>query len=140
MPFVTFMLTSLLVESDRVITGQEKYNMATFMVIFLLVTIEVMVIKVVTAESEREEDNMRERSLAVYFDDDNWICVRINLQVLFFLGAILWIKWLFLVNCIYFFIGNFPKFNFEILLYTNCLYNFSLFKEKSCLREKINNL
>lgn len=55
-------------ESDRVIPGQEKYNMATFMVIFLLVTIEVMVIKVVTAESEREEENVRGRT--VYFDDD----------------------------------------------------------------------
>ncbi|OXU29167.1 hypothetical protein TSAR_006035 [Trichomalopsis sarcophagae] len=63
--FASSILTSMLLESDRVVSGQERYNLATLMVIILLVTIEVMVVKVVTAESEREDESpgMRDASL-----------------------------------------------------------------------------
>ncbi|KAJ8667158.1 hypothetical protein QAD02_008820 [Eretmocerus hayati] len=50
-------LSSLLLESERAqsaaAAGHDKYNMATFMVLFLIVTIEVMLVKVVTAEAEQ---------------------------------------------------------------------------------------
>lgn len=55
--YVSTLISTLLIESDKVVPGQEKYNMATFMVLFLLITIEVVVIKVVTTDMEREEDS-----------------------------------------------------------------------------------
>ena len=69
--FVTSIINTLLVESDRVIPGQEKYNMGTFMVLFLLITIEVMVIKVVTAEAEREDESPGVRAASLFFDRED---------------------------------------------------------------------
>jgi hypothetical protein len=70
--FITSILASLLIESDKVVSGQEKYNMATFMVLFLLITIEVMVVKVVTAETERDDESPGVRAADVFFDrEDN---------------------------------------------------------------------
>lgn len=63
------LISTLFVEGDRVITGQERYNMAVFMVLFFLITIEVVVVKVVTADWEREEESHAgPRSAAVFFD------------------------------------------------------------------------
>ena len=50
------MVSTLLLEGDRVIPGQEKYNMATFMMLFLLITIEVVLVKVVTSDPEFEDE------------------------------------------------------------------------------------
>ncbi|EZA55467.1 hypothetical protein X777_04748 [Ooceraea biroi] len=52
--FVSSLISTLLIESDKVTPGQEKYNLATFMVLFLLITIEVVVVKVVTDVEEDE--------------------------------------------------------------------------------------
>ena len=53
---VSGMVSTLLLEGDRVIPGQEKYNMATFMMLFLLITIEVVLVKVVTSDPEFEDE------------------------------------------------------------------------------------
>lgn len=66
----TYIISTLLIESDKVMLSQEKYNMATFMVLFLLITIEVMVVKIVTADREREEYSHLTRSAAIFFDRD----------------------------------------------------------------------
>jgi len=69
-------LISLLIESDKVASSQEKYNMATFMILFLLITIEVVVVKVVTSDMERDEVSSEEinysslPAAAIFFDDD----------------------------------------------------------------------
>jgi hypothetical protein len=70
-------LISLLIESDKVASGQEKYNMATFVILFLLITIEVVVVKVVTSDMERDEINSAEinysslPAAAIFFDTDD---------------------------------------------------------------------
>lgn len=58
------LMMSLFIDGDRVFSGQEKYNMATFMVLFLLITIEVVVIKVVTSDLEREEENSSDEGVS----------------------------------------------------------------------------
>lgn len=68
---VSTLISSLLIESDKVVPGQEKYNMATFMVLFLLITIEVVVVKVVTADMERDEDSHSSISSAIFFDRED---------------------------------------------------------------------
>ncbi|KZC06592.1 hypothetical protein WN55_10503 [Dufourea novaeangliae] len=55
--YVSSIISTLLLEGEMVVSGQEKYNMATFMVLFLLITIEVVVVKVVTSDMERDEDS-----------------------------------------------------------------------------------
>lgn len=55
--YVSSLISTLLIETDKVVPGQEKYNMATFMVLFLLITIEVVVVKVVTSDMEQDEDS-----------------------------------------------------------------------------------
>ncbi|OAD62667.1 hypothetical protein WN48_07019 [Eufriesea mexicana] len=55
--YVSSIISTLLLEGERVVPGQEKYNMATFMVLFLLITIEVVVVKVVTSDMERDEES-----------------------------------------------------------------------------------
>lgn len=67
--YVSSWISTLLIESDKVVPGQEKYNMATFMVLFLLITIEVVVVKVVTTDMEREEDSHSPLSAAAAFFD-----------------------------------------------------------------------
>lgn len=65
-------ISTILAEGDRVVTGQERYNMAVFMVLFFLITIEVVVVKVVTADWERdEESHAGPRSVVVYFDHED---------------------------------------------------------------------
>lgn len=70
--YVSTIITTLLLESERVIPGQEKYNMATFMVLFLLITIEVVVVKVVTSDMERDEESHPGlRAAATFFDHED---------------------------------------------------------------------
>jgi len=68
-------LISLLIESDKVASGQEKYNMATFMILFLLITIEVVVVKVITSDMEQDEVSSEEINYsslaAMFFDTDD---------------------------------------------------------------------
>lgn len=66
------MLTSMLVDSDRDVTGQEKYNLATFMVLFLFITIEVMIVKVATADPEREDESPGMREASAFFHRDDY--------------------------------------------------------------------
>ena len=74
---VSTIITTLLLESERVIPGQEKYNMATFMVLFLLITIEVVVVKVVTSDMERDEESHPGlRAAATFFDHEDWCPIR----------------------------------------------------------------
>lgn len=69
---VSSILSTLLLEGEKVVTGQEKYNMATFMVLFLLITIEVVVVKVVTTDMERDEDSHSGlRAAATFFDRED---------------------------------------------------------------------
>ncbi|KYN33692.1 hypothetical protein ALC56_11949 [Trachymyrmex septentrionalis] len=64
--YVSTLISTLLIESDKVVPGQERYNMATFMVLFLLITIEVVVVKVVTAsDMEPDEDSHSMSAAAV---------------------------------------------------------------------------
>lgn len=65
------LISALLIESDKVVLGQERYNMATFMVLFLLITIEVVVVKVVTSDMERDEDSHSISAAAVFFDHED---------------------------------------------------------------------
>lgn len=67
--YTTNIISTLLLEGDRVASAQEKYNLATFMVFFLLITIEVLLIKVVTADLERDEDSHSGLSAAATFFD-----------------------------------------------------------------------
>lgn len=70
--YVPGLISSLLIESDKVASGQERYNMATFMVLFLLITIEVVVVKVVTTDIEQDEVSHLDLSLAaMFFDTDD---------------------------------------------------------------------
>lgn len=70
--YVSSIISTLLLEGERVIPGQEKYNMATFMVLFLLITIEVVVVKVVTSDMERDEDSHAGlRAAATFFDRED---------------------------------------------------------------------
>lgn len=73
MAYVSIIISTLLLEGEnRVISGQEKYNMATFMVLFLLITIEVVVVKVVTSDMERDEDSHSGlRAAATFFDRED---------------------------------------------------------------------
>lgn len=69
--YVSTIITTLLLESERVIPGQEKYNMATFMVLFLLITIEVIVVKVVITDMETDEESHPGlRAAATFLDHD----------------------------------------------------------------------
>lgn len=69
---VSSFISTLLLEGDKVVPGQEKYNMATFMVLFLLITIEVVVVKVVTSDMERDEDSHSGlRAAATFFDRED---------------------------------------------------------------------
>lgn len=66
---VSGIISALVLEGDKVIPIQEKYNMATFMVLFLLITIEVVVVKVITSDMERDEDSHSGiRAAATFFD------------------------------------------------------------------------
>jgi hypothetical protein len=65
--FVTLILTTIFVEGDIIISNQES-NLAAFVLLFLLITIEVVVVKVITAESEREDENYEVRAVAAFFD------------------------------------------------------------------------
>lgn len=69
--YVSTMISTLLIESDRVVPSQEKYNMATFVVFFLLIVIEVMVVKVVTSDMEQDEDSHAISMAAVFFDHED---------------------------------------------------------------------
>jgi hypothetical protein len=70
--YVSSLISTLLIESDKVVPGQEKYNMATFMVLFLLITIEVVVVKVVTSDMEQDEDSHSSiRAAASFFDRED---------------------------------------------------------------------
>lgn len=69
--YVSTLISALLIESDKVVPGQERYNMATFMVLFLLITIEVVVVKVVTSDMERDEDSHSISAAAVFFDRED---------------------------------------------------------------------
>lgn len=70
---VSTIISTLLLEGEKVVSGQEKYNMATFMVLFLLITIEVVVVKVVTTDMERDEDSHSGlRAAATFFDREDW--------------------------------------------------------------------
>lgn len=64
--------TTIRLEGDSTTYGHENYNMATFMVFFLLITIEVVVVKVVTFEMERDDDSHpdEEGAVARFFDWD----------------------------------------------------------------------
>ena len=69
---VSSIISTLLLEGEKVVPGQEKYNMATFMVLFLLITIEVVVVKVVTSDMERDEDSHSGlRAAATFFDRED---------------------------------------------------------------------
>lgn len=68
--YVSTLISALLIESDKIVPGQERYNMATFMVLFLLITIEVVVVKVITSD-ERDEDSHMIRSAAIFFDRED---------------------------------------------------------------------
>lgn len=69
--YTTSIISTLLLEGDRVVSAQEKYNLATFMVLFLLITIEVVLVKVITAEMERDEDShARLRAPGTFFERD----------------------------------------------------------------------
>lgn len=69
---VSSLISTLLIESDKVVPGQEKYNMATFMVLFLLITIEVVVVKVVIADIEQDEDGHSSvMTGAMFFDSED---------------------------------------------------------------------
>ncbi|KYQ47927.1 hypothetical protein ALC60_12885 [Trachymyrmex zeteki] len=63
--YVSTLISALLIESDKIVPSQERYNMATFMVLFLLITIEVVVVKVVTSDMERDEDSHSMSAAAV---------------------------------------------------------------------------
>lgn len=63
------MVSTLLLEGDKVVPGQEKYNMATFMMLFFLITIEVVLLKVVINEQEFEGESPFTNGL---FDFDDW--------------------------------------------------------------------
>lgn len=65
-------ISSLLLEGERVVLGHEMYSMTTFMALFLLITIEVVVMKVVTSEMEGEEDSHAGfRAAAAFFDRED---------------------------------------------------------------------
>lgn len=64
-------MSTLFLEADRAI-GHDRLNMATFMVLFLLITIEVVVVKVVTFEMEHNDDNgFGMNSVALFFERDD---------------------------------------------------------------------
>lgn len=68
---ISIVISTLFLEGDKVIPSQEKYNMATFMVLFLLITIEVVVVKVVTSDLESDEDSHSGLgAAATFFDRD----------------------------------------------------------------------
>lgn len=69
---VSTIISTVFLEGDKIIPGQEKYNMATFMVLFLLITIEVVVVKVITSDMERDEDSFSGLTAEVTFFDDNF--------------------------------------------------------------------
>lgn len=56
MSLIGWTFSGLFAESDRVISSQERYNLATFMVLFFLITIEVVLVKVATYEYEISSD------------------------------------------------------------------------------------
>ena len=72
--FVQSFASTMTLEGNAMSYGHEKYNMATFMLFFLLITIEVVVVKVVTFEMERDEDSHPEEDGPVsrFFDRDDW--------------------------------------------------------------------
>lgn len=68
MIYVSSLISTLLIESDKVVPAQEKYNMATFMVFVVLITLEIMVIQVVAfLVQEQEEDSHSPMSMAAEF-------------------------------------------------------------------------
>lgn len=69
---VSTIISTVFLEGDKIIPSQEKYNMATFMVLFLLITIEVVVVKVITSDMERDEDSFSGLTGEVTFFDDNF--------------------------------------------------------------------
>lgn len=69
--YVSTLMSTLLIENDKVVPSQEKYNMATFVVFFLLIVIEVMVVKIVTADMEQDEDSHAMSVAAVFFDHED---------------------------------------------------------------------
>lgn len=73
--YVSSLMSTILIENDKIVPGQEKYNMATFMVLFLLITIEVVVVKVVTADLEQDDDSHPSSPLSAaarFFDAEEY--------------------------------------------------------------------
>lgn len=68
MSYLTSFMSTLLVDGEKSV-GHDKLNMATFMVLFLLITIEVVVVKVVTFEMEHDDESrFGTHSAAIFFD------------------------------------------------------------------------
>lgn len=71
MSFLTSFMSTLLLDGDRNIEN-DKFNMGTFMVFFLLITIEVVIVKVVTFEMEHDDESrFGVHSAAIFFDYDD---------------------------------------------------------------------
>lgn len=67
--FLTSFMSTLLLEGDKPI---DRFNMATIMILFLLITIEVVVVKVVLFEIENNEENhFGGHSPSLFFDHDD---------------------------------------------------------------------
>lgn len=61
-------MSTILMESDRSI-GDDRLNMGTFMVLFLLFTIEVIIVKVITFEMENDDESrFGVHSASIFFD------------------------------------------------------------------------
>ncbi|KAH0539715.1 hypothetical protein KQX54_007481 [Cotesia glomerata] len=68
--YLTNFMSTLLLEGDKTI---DRFNMATIMILFLLITIEVVVVKVVVFEMENNEDNHFAQSPTLFFDQIQYL-------------------------------------------------------------------
>lgn len=95
---VSTIISTVFLEGDKIIPSQEKYNMATFMVLFLLITIEVVVVKVITSDMERDEDSFSGLTGEVTFFDDNFDPNDTSYRVWLFLPPVLLYAFLFFLG------------------------------------------
>lgn len=71
---VPSVFSTVMLESEMTAHGDNRYNLATFMAFFLLITIEVVIVKVVTFEMERDDDSHPEDSaVSRFFDWEDWL-------------------------------------------------------------------
>ena len=65
---VKCLLSLLFWKHNRATFGEEKSSLAAFVVIFFLITVEVVMVKIVAVERDNHDDNYERRAIALFYE------------------------------------------------------------------------